>query len=310
VGSPEPRRVGHYLDWSDRGRSGFLRYLVGAALVLAISLVIGQTFAVVGKLVVSSESAIATIVKTTFFGFILSFLLLPLVPRIVNRRPWWSIAMPRPVLDWRNLLIGAGAAVGAQVTLQAVAFALNPDAYTYSDPNLTAWLGSLVVAAAAFFVQASTEEMTYRGYLTQFARRFLRHPVGFLLMPAVVFAAPHYGNVEGLTGPLALLPYMILGLCYGWLAYRSGSLWMAAGAHMGSNWFITGFVGSSEEKIEKISLFITSGGATHPWRLTLSTAALALLIVGVSELVMRRTGRIVGLSASESESDMTAVPSE
>lgn len=60
---------------------------MGAALVLAISLVIGQTFAVVGKLVSSSESAIATIVKTTFFGVILSFLLLPLVARIVNKRP-------------------------------------------------------------------------------------------------------------------------------------------------------------------------------------------------------------------------------
>ena len=294
-GSEQPPGPAHYLEWSDRGRSGFLRYLVGAVLVLGISLVLGQMFSVLGDVLIDSDSAIATIAKTTLFGFLFSFLALPLVPRIVNARPWWSIAMPRPRFGWGNLLIGAAAAITAHVVLQLAAYALDPDAYTYTNPDLPVWLASLAVAAVAFFVQASTEEMTYRGYLTQFARRFVRHPAGFLVIPAVIFAVPHYGNVAGLTGPLGLLPYVLLGLGYGWLAYRSGSLWMAAGAHMAGNWFITGFVGSTAEKIEKISLFTTSGGAEHPWRITASSLALSLLTIAVAELVMRRTGRVVRL---------------
>lgn len=48
----------------------------------------------------------------------------------------------------------------------------------------------LAIAAVAFFVQASAEEMVCRGYLTQYARRLVRHPAGFLLIPATVFSLP------------------------------------------------------------------------------------------------------------------------
>jgi hypothetical protein len=36
---------------------------------------------------------------------------------------------------------------------------------------------------------------------------------------------------------------------YGVLAWRSGSLWMSAGVHLGNNSFITMFVGNASEKI-------------------------------------------------------------
>jgi membrane protease YdiL (CAAX protease family) len=45
---------------------------------------------------------------------------------------------------------------------------------------------------------------------------------------------------------------MVMGLMYGLLAWRSGSLWMSAGVHLGNNWFITMFVGNATEKIPKL----------------------------------------------------------
>ena len=160
----------------------------------------------------------------------------------------------------------------------------------------------------AFFVQASAEEMVYRGYLTQFARRYVRNPLLVMLIPALVFAGPHYGNVAGLDGPLALLPFVISGLSYGWLAYRSGSLWMSAGAHLGGNWFITCFLGSANEKIEKISLFTTRASTPNGWMLTLSQLVFAVVVCGLAEVILRRTGRIVRLSGRAAEPSDVAPP--
>lgn len=61
-------------------------------------------------------------------------------------------------------------------------------------------------------------------------------------------------------GPFGVLPYVISGLAYGWLAYRRGSLWLSAGAHMGGEWFISMFFGSAAEKIQKLSLLTVSAG--------------------------------------------------
>jgi hypothetical protein len=151
----------------------------------------------------------------------------------------------------------------------------------------------LLVVAAVFFVQASTEEMVYRGYLTQFAYRFTQRPALFLVLPALVFSLPHLGNVSGLTGPLGLAPYVVPGLAFGWLAYRSGSLWMGVGAHMANNWFVTAFFGSSAEKLPKVALFLSDAASDARWDYLVSALLVYVPVALLGELVLRRTGRLV-----------------
>jgi membrane protease YdiL (CAAX protease family) len=145
----------------------------------------------------------------------------------------------------------------------------------------------LVIAAVAFLVQASTEELVYRGYLTKVVFAFVHNPLPALVIPAFVFAMPHLGNVAGSSGFLGLLPYAIMGLTYGWIAYRSGSLWMSAGVHMGSNWFITMFVGNAAEKIPKVSLFATHGDRSGV-ALTVSSVVQGLVVIALAEMIVRR----------------------
>jgi len=118
--TPPTEQPTHYLQWARRGKPGFFRYLAGALLVLAISLFFGQIFSVVGALLIPSQSVAATIVKTTFFGFIVSFLLIPLVPVLLNRRPSWSIAMPARKLEVTHLALGAGIAIVTMLVLNLV----------------------------------------------------------------------------------------------------------------------------------------------------------------------------------------------
>jgi membrane protease YdiL (CAAX protease family) len=280
-------RPSHYLQWARRGKPGFFRYLAGSLMALSMSLFFGQIFSVVGAVLIASQSVAATIVKTTFFGFVVSFLLVPLIPGLLNRRPWWSIAMPVRRVETTNLSIGFCIAVATMAALNLVGFLIEPDAYRFEGLDPRSWLPMLLIAAVAFFVQASTEEMVYRGYLAQFVAAFTHSPLLILGVPAFVFAVPHLGNIAGSSGLLGLAPYIVMGLLYGLLAWRSGSLWMSAGVHLGNNWFITMFVGNAAEKIPKVSLF-TTHGSTSGSELVVGAVVQGLVVMALAEIVMRK----------------------
>lgn len=164
--------------------------------------------------------------------------------------------MPKLSFDKHMLLAGILSALVFKILHTLFFYLHSPNTFIFSGVNLSEWAVMFVLAAIAFFVQASTEEMVYRGYLTQFVYKFSRNPILLFVIPALVFSYPHYGNIEGVHGFVALIPYIIMSSTYFWLAYRGGSLWAAVGAHMASNWFITMFVGSQAETIQKVSLFL------------------------------------------------------
>lgn len=285
-------RFSHYLDWSHQPKKGLLRYLLGSVLITGFSLYIGQMFSFVGALLIHSDSPAATIIKTTFFGFIFSFLLIPIIAAIIHRRPWWSIAMPYRRFNFKAFAVGFFSVVVLQVISNLISYWLNPQNYHYKGADWQTWIPMLFLYLIVFFVQVSTEEMVYRGYLSQFVYRFSKRAWLVLLIPSIIFSLPHYGNIQGGAGIMALAPYAIMGIMFGWLAYRSGSLWMPIGAHLANNWFVTMFVGLSGENVQKISLFQTQSDVQSLYKLSLSMLVFAVLVIALCELLMHRFGLI------------------
>jgi uncharacterized protein len=96
------------------------------------------------------------------------------------------------------------------------------------------------IGMVGIFIQAGSEEILFRGYLTQFVRRFTENKYVFIGIPALLFALPHIANMSELSGGLLVAtPYLMSGLVYAWAAYRTGSLWMGLGLHW-SNKVISG----------------------------------------------------------------------
>jgi uncharacterized protein len=119
-------------------------------------------------------------------------------------------------------------------------------------------LGSLallaVVGFVGIFLQAGAEELLFRGNFTQFARRFTSHEFLFLGIPALLFAAPHIANIAALGGgPLAMAPYLVSGLLYGWAAYRSGSLWMSVALHLVNNYTSLVLIGTKGDSLPSVA---------------------------------------------------------
>lgn len=196
--------------------------------------------------------------------------------------------MPRERVEWWNF--GAGFAVGMVVgALVAVLFSLTGLMPIQLNPqfNLGALLPLIFMGFVGIFIQAGSEEMLFRGYLTQFARRFTANPYLFVGIPAVLFALPHILNVAALGGTIfAAIPYLIAGVFYGWAAYKTGSLWMSLGLHLSNNFSNLVLIGTVGDILPTAAPFqVQAPGLTIA---TVAVAAQTLAMVAVLVLLIRR----------------------
>jgi hypothetical protein len=145
-------------------------------------------------------------------------------------RAWLGLRAPSARAASLGLLAGGGGwLLGSALFLAARALAPQALVERYDLSRLFA--GPLAervgFVAAAVLVAPICEEVAFRGYLAA-AFRTRHRPVFSLAAGAFLFALLH---LDPLRGPALFL----LGLLYGWLAWRSGSIWTAVIAHAANN---------------------------------------------------------------------------
>jgi membrane protease YdiL (CAAX protease family) len=84
-----------------------------------------------------------------------------------------------------------------------------------------------VVIAVAVLLAPLCEEAAFRGYLQRTLLGAMR-PAWAIAITALLFAARH-------LDPVRFPALILLGALFGWLAWRSGSLWPAVAAHAANN---------------------------------------------------------------------------
>jgi membrane protease YdiL (CAAX protease family) len=289
--------VQSYLDWSDKGKASVWRYAVSTVLVMIVFYVLsGMLLVPFTVLVPDYADSLPLSVVSKLLVFLITFLAIPLIVRLVHKRPFWSVAMPalrfRAWDFFTGLRISFAIAAIAALAYQAtgiIPVQRNPD---FDLPTV---LLLAVVGLVGNFVQAGAEELTFRGYFTQFARRFTSSKMLFLGIPALLFAAPHITNIAEYRGsPLVMIPYFVSGLLYGWAAYRSGSLRMSVALHLVNNYTALVFVGATGDARPSAAPYLM-----HVPSLPVATVAILLQSAAVFialSLVMKRAGVRASLS--------------
>jgi membrane protease YdiL (CAAX protease family) len=281
-----------YLDWSDKGKASFWRYLLGFVLVLVVFFVLsGVAIVPFAVLVPDYKESLPLSVVATLLAFVIAFFAIPLIVRLVLKRPSWSVAMPGPRFESWNFFTGflVAAVVAALVTLlfaviEVMPFESNPDF------ELRTLLLLVVVGFVGIFIQAGSEELLFRGYITQFVRRFTANKYLFIGIPALLFAVPHIANIAAFGGDvLALVPYLISGILYGWAAYRSGSLWMAVALHLANNYTSLVLVGTKGDALPSAAPLLIE--VPSLWVATIVVLVQSVAIFLALSYLMKRAGR-------------------
>jgi membrane protease YdiL (CAAX protease family) len=204
----------------------------------------------------------------------------------IHRRGWQSLIAPDLRIDRWRLTIGFGveiAILGGQLALVHV---LTGWPWIFSLPEP---LGGFVLALLLIPLQAASEELLFRGYLTQTLGRVLRSRLATALVVGLAFGALHL-NVYG---PLTVPYFLVLSLIFSVVSLRDDRLELVIGGHVAMNLFA--FVVASAMLGPEILGQGTIGASQAA--MPFNAAAIAVLIVngalfyGLTRLLVRLVAR-------------------
>ncbi len=148
----------------------------------------------------------------------------------------WSVATR---IRWGLLARLSGVAVLAVVVMNVVGIgveiALDPGSLTEPLPegsrefDVNAALLSLLFVLLLVPLQATAEEVVFRGLFMQVIGSWLKNPWFAILIPSVGFALAHIYNIWG------LIAVGLLGAVAAWLTWRTGGLEAAIAIHIVNN---------------------------------------------------------------------------
>jgi membrane protease YdiL (CAAX protease family) len=153
-----------------------------------------------------------------------------------HRRPWLSLVTPTLNLDWRRLAIGMGVQAFLAGALLLTEHLVAGESWQLPYTAIPVIAMALVLTP----LQAASEELLFRGYMTQALGRVFKSRIAIIGVVSVTFAALHC-NVYG---PLTM-PYMIIvSLIFSLVSLRDGRLELVIGAHTAENWLSIGGIDS------------------------------------------------------------------
>ncbi len=293
MNTQEPVEIKSYLDWALKGRSAWWLYLIGLA-IFQLILTTGSTFFGIMLIILIPAFVTGSVtgsVALTTLVFLPAFLAIPFFTWLLHKRPWWSVALPALKFDGWKLGIGFlfGLLINLVVYIAGGLFAGSQ--ISFVAPDFSTYLPLLIVGAITIFIQVTAEELLYRGYTMQFMRRLTAKPVLIIGISSLAFAAIHIGNVSQNGMPwYGILIYLFDGLVYGWLAWRSRSLWMPIGFHWANNFALVVIVGekANVDLLQGNPLIVVDKLPSFNFMLISSGLVYLLVVVVINRLIGRR----------------------
>ncbi|EFG2586927.1 CPBP family intramembrane metalloprotease [Salmonella enterica subsp. enterica] len=264
------------------------RLLGGLAIALGCWLGASVLFVIVGSVVsrgnldTFSTSRVGTLAMFATFGGIWFGLWLAM--RYLHREPLKNLFGAGGRLSWGDFQRGFAAVVLTSLLSELLLYLVWPE-MTRSPLGIGQWLTYLVPVALLCFVQTSSEELLFRGYLLRGLANRFRSPWIWGLVPGLGFIALHL--TTGMNGNDVLLVVFTIGaltVALTIVVYATGNLGAAFGMHMANNLFAFTLV-SHQNDFSQFALVrgVQLEGDLSPARLitlaAISLACIALTLV-------------------------------
>ena len=258
-----------YLDLARRGKNEWWRYLLAVLLILFCWQILGSgptliLFAWVlfsGKTHTMMDAVNLSGVDPTlkFVALMLAsvFFLLGIVlaMRFIHRRSWLSLITPSGSISWGSLFLGFGLWFGLAGLSSILEAVMHPGRYswTFDPPRFFLFM---LLALLFIPIQASTEELLFRGYLLQGVGLRMRRVWLLCLISGLLFMAPHFLNPEAAVNfALMGLGYFAMGAFLAYMTLRAGRLELALGVHTANNLFSVLIANTRVSSLPSPSLF-------------------------------------------------------
>ncbi len=203
--------------------------------------------------------------------------------KLLHGQPFGTLFSPEGRMRWGDFGRGVMLAAGFWVITMVVGLAV-VGMPTRTDLPLSTWLLAFAPLAVMVFVQASGEELVFRGYILQQLAARWRNPLIWAALPAFLFGLAHYSSGAELgIGWHYVAVTLLFGLAAAALVWRTGSLAAAMGLHTGMNLFSLSGVGL-KGIIEGTQLFLYDASGAKILFVVDGAATLCILLFVLSPL--------------------------
>lgn len=238
-----------YLE-AAHGRSGLWRIVVGLLIIVAfwiagtavvliawvLIMLAGGTpmpeaMKAVGQAGAGGSPKIIAIMLATFIGVWAGIFV---VQKALHGVPFRSVFAANLRVHWGDLFKGILLSLAFTVPGAIISLSLTDAVRT--DLDLGRWAVWLLPLIALIFIQATGEELIFRGYLLQQLANWSRSPAVWAGIPSILFGLMHFNpSLPDGGGYYYVLVTLLSGLTLALLVWRAGNLWAATGLHLATN---------------------------------------------------------------------------
>jgi membrane protease YdiL (CAAX protease family) len=199
--------------------------------------------------------------------------------RFIHEKNFISIINTGNKVRWKKIGIGALAWLGIIVILDFISYLIDPTSFKISFNPQGFWLLALL-ALIAFPIQASFEEVFFRGYLMQGFSLVLKRPWVVLLAASIFFSLLHWWNGGTVIMSLSIvMGTFIIGLMLGILTMADNGIELAVGVHIINNLYVSVIHSSPEGGLGNLPSLMVSPSDPYLSPLILALAAVILIWV-------------------------------
>lgn len=189
--------------------------------------------------------------------YTITFLLFYLCIRFIHHKKIISLITTSSKVNWMKILKGTVLWLTLSGAIIIIDFIIDPTSIKLSfNPNTFFTL--LILCLIIFPIQASLEEIFFRGYLMQGIGSLIKIPLVPLITTTIIFSLLHFFNgTDPITGIVMVIQTFILGLTLGIIALGENRLETAMGVHIAQNIFATAIISSSGSVLTNLPSLLT-----------------------------------------------------
>jgi len=185
-------------------------------------------------------------------------LLFYLCIRFIHKKNFYSLINTGKKLKWKRIIKGAALWTGIIGFFTVVSLIFQGGSFSINF-NYTSFFYLVILSVLVFPLQASFEEIFFRGYLMQGISIIFKKPVIPLILTTIIFGSIHFFNGTSITTSISIvISAMILGLMLGIIVLGENGLETAMGAHIANNMFVAIVLNSSDSGMGTLPSLITT----------------------------------------------------
>jgi len=281
-----------FLHNAERGKNNWWRYLITISATWGIQVALGTIIGLILILFLLMQnnysiSSYSDYLKDPYFllilslfGFGASYIVLYLCMRFIHLRSFISFVTTKSKINWMRVLKGAGLWLAILGIYTLISFLIDPQGYKFTFNSNTFGI-LLIISLITFPIQASFEELFFRGYLMQGFGMLSKKPIIPLLATSIIFGMVHISNGTNMTFSIfPVIEASIIGLMLGIITLGEDSIETATGIHIMNNLYVALVVSTSGSVLGNVPSILTApSDPTGSIFLTTILAIIAVLVI-------------------------------